>query len=123
MAVQRDTGDRPAGPVPADSPAGSAADPVPVSSSSADSALAGPASASLARPGSCGADDASGRSLAAPRAGTGEPRVDAALGRLDELDNRPISEHPAVFEHVHARLSEVLGELDSGAAGHPGQDS
>ena len=86
MAVEREAGDRPAGP-------------------------------------ESGVPDAAGPDrLAAPAARTGEPRVDAALGRLDELADRPVSEHPAVFEHVHARLSEVLGELDSGpAAGRPGQ--
>ena len=31
-----------------------------------------------------------------------------------------MSEHPAIFEQVHAQLSEVLGELDSGPAGPPG---
>ena len=43
---------------------------------------------------------------------TGEPRVDAALARLDELPDLPVSEHREVFEHVHRRLTEVLGELD-----------
>jgi hypothetical protein len=45
---------------------------------------------------------------------TGEPRVDAALARLDELPDLPVTEHRAVFEHVHRSLSEVLGELDTG---------
>lgn len=45
---------------------------------------------------------------------TGEARVDAALARLDELPALPVTEHPAVFEHVHRRLREVLGELDTG---------
>lgn len=45
---------------------------------------------------------------------TGEPRVDAALARLDELPELPVTEHRAVFEHVHRSLSEVLGELDTG---------
>jgi hypothetical protein len=44
---------------------------------------------------------------------TGEPRVDAALARLDELAGRPVTEHRAVFEDVHRRLRDVLGELDS----------
>jgi hypothetical protein len=48
------------------------------------------------------------------RQATGEPRVDEALQRLDELAELPVSEHPAVFEHVHARLRDVLGELDTG---------
>ena len=45
---------------------------------------------------------------------TGEPRVDAALARLDELPELPVTEHSAVFEHIHRSLSEVLGELDGG---------
>jgi hypothetical protein len=48
---------------------------------------------------------------------TGEPRVDAALKLLDRLDGLPVSEHPDLFEQVHAQLSDVLGELDSGPAG------
>ncbi len=48
---------------------------------------------------------------------TGEPRVDAALKLLDRLPGLPVSEHPQLFEQVHAQLSEVLDELDSGAGG------
>jgi hypothetical protein len=68
---------------------------------------------------------------AEPRPSTGEPRVDAALARLDELKGRPVNEHRAVFEDVHRRLRDVLGELDSrqqppprdanDAAGRPGR--
>jgi hypothetical protein len=47
------------------------------------------------------------------RPATGEPRVDAALARLDELAGRPVTEHRAVFEDVHRRLRDVLGELDT----------
>jgi hypothetical protein len=47
------------------------------------------------------------------RPSTGEPRVDAALARLDDLAGRPVTEHRAVFEDVHRRLRDVLGELDS----------
>jgi broad specificity phosphatase PhoE len=47
------------------------------------------------------------------RSATGEPRVDAALARLDELAGLPVTEHQAVFEDVHRRLREVLGELDT----------
>ena len=47
------------------------------------------------------------------RPATGEPRVDAALARLDELTGRPVTEHRAVFEDVHRRLRDVLGELDT----------
>jgi len=58
------------------------------------------------------------------RPATGENRVDEALAKLDELAGLPVTEHPAVFEQVHGRLREVLGELDSGepgGAGAPGR--
>lgn len=58
------------------------------------------------------------------RPATGENRVDEALAKLDELAGLPVTEHPAVFEQVHERLREVLGELDSGepgGAGAPGR--
>ena len=45
---------------------------------------------------------------------TGEPRVDAALGRLGDLDELPVSEHPGVYERIHAQLVDVLGELHQG---------
>jgi hypothetical protein len=51
---------------------------------------------------------------------TGQPRVDAALRLLDRLPGLPVGEHPELFEQVHAQLSEVLGELDSGPAGPAG---
>ena len=47
------------------------------------------------------------------RPASGEPRVDAALARLDELAGRPVTEHRAIFEDVHRRLRDVLGELDT----------
>ena len=47
------------------------------------------------------------------RPAIGEPRVDAALARLDELAGRPVTEHRAIFEDVHRRLNDVLGELDT----------
>jgi hypothetical protein len=50
---------------------------------------------------------------------TGEPRVDDALDRLNDLAGLPVTEHRAVFEHVHRRLREVLGELDPGPADAP----
>jgi hypothetical protein len=49
----------------------------------------------------------------------GDPRVDAALRSLDTLSGRPVDEHPAVFEQVHASLVEVLGDLRSDV-GSPG---
>ena len=60
---------------------------------------------------------AEARDLAA--AATGEPRVDAALRLLERLPGLPVTEHPLLFEQVHAQLSEVLGELDSGPGAGP----
>jgi hypothetical protein len=54
------------------------------------------------------------------RPAPGEPRVDAALARLDELAGRPVTEHRAIFEDVHRRLRDVLGELDTGPGPGPG---
>ena len=47
------------------------------------------------------------------RPATGESKVDEALAGLDELAELPVAEHPAVFEQVHRRLRDVLGELDA----------
>jgi hypothetical protein len=58
-----------------------------------------------------------------PAPATGEPRVDAALRLLDRLPGLPVSDHPELFEQVHAQLSEVLGELDPGPADGTGQVS
>ena len=55
-----------------------------------------------------------------PRPETGEARVDAALSLLDDLTELPVTEHPAVFEQVHAQLGEVLTELRPGLAGRDG---
>lgn len=34
--------------------------------------------------------------------------VEAAVAGLDALDDRPVSEHPAAFERVHAALGRAL---------------
>jgi hypothetical protein len=60
------------------------------------------------------------RPVTVPRPETGELRVDAALGLLDDLSERPVTEHPARFEQVHARLGEVLGELSPSRMPRPG---
>jgi hypothetical protein len=84
--------------------------------------------------GSAGAGHGSGSSAESPGAApiapevpaapespaTGEPRVDAALKLLERLPGLPVSEHPELFEQVHAQLSEVLGELDSSGAAAAG---
>jgi hypothetical protein len=77
-----------------------------------------PADARMDRP-----DAGPDRPLPVPRPETGESRVDAALSLLDDLTELPVTEHPAVFERVHAQLGEVLGELRSGSlAGPAGRD-
>ncbi|MDR0343594.1 MAG: hypothetical protein LBI49_10905 [Nocardiopsaceae bacterium] len=58
---------------------------------------------------------------AAQRA-TGDPRVDGALSRLDDLAGLPVAEHPAVFEQVHQRLAEALGDLDAAGPGEAPDD-
>ena len=54
------------------------------------------------------------------RPSTGDARVDDAVARLDDLPGLPVAEHLAVFEYVHARLTEALGDLDVHAPGRPG---
>jgi hypothetical protein len=46
------------------------------------------------------------------RPSTGDARVDDAVARLDDLAALPVAEHVAVFEYVHERLTEALGDLD-----------
>jgi hypothetical protein len=41
---------------------------------------------------------------------TGDDRVDEAVSRLADLAGLPVAEHPAVFGHVHERLTEALGD-------------
>ena len=50
---------------------------------------------------------------------TGEPRVDQVVGGLDRLAGLPVGEHVAVFEGAHAKLRQVVSELDSGPATEP----
>lgn len=57
---------------------------------------------------------------AVQRAGTGDPRVDAVIARLDGLAGQPLADQVAAFEDAHTQLQQVLGELDTGAAGPGG---
>jgi hypothetical protein len=79
----------------------------------------GPAGDDIARHGQAGDDQAIAPAGATPP-GTGDPRVDAALGLLDRLPELPVGEHAPVFERVHAELTEVLGDLDPDSAGTSG---
>jgi hypothetical protein len=57
------------------------------------------------------------------RPSTGDPRVDDAVARLDDLAGLPVAEHLAVFEYVHERLTEALGDLDVHAPVRAGDHS
>lgn len=48
---------------------------------------------------------------------TGDRVVDGVVERLDDLDRHDVDEHPALFEEVHRRLSEVLQVGEAGRAG------
>ncbi len=41
-----------------------------------------------------------------------EPRVEAAVARLAELDGLAVPEHVALFEDVHRRLQDTLADID-----------
>jgi hypothetical protein len=58
------------------------------------------------RPGPRPADAAAPPEQPAPAAATGEQ------SRFDDLAERPIAEHVAVFEAEHARLERELGTID-----------
>jgi hypothetical protein len=40
--------------------------------------------------------------------------VELAVSRLDDLDDRPVAEHVAVFDEVHRLLQDALAALDEG---------
>jgi len=50
-----------------------------------------------------------------PAPPTGDDRVDAALAGLSRLAGAPAEEHVVVFEEVHGRLRDILGEASEGA--------
>jgi hypothetical protein len=52
---------------------------------------------------------------------TGEARVDQVVAGFGRLDGLSLDEHVAVFEDAHARLRQVLSELDSGPADAAGR--
>ena len=43
---------------------------------------------------------------------TGDPRVDAAMARLDQLDRTPVSGHVEVYDAVHRSLQDTLAAID-----------
>jgi hypothetical protein len=42
----------------------------------------------------------------------GVDAVAATVARLDELAQRELSEHPAVFQDIHAALQDALASID-----------
>ena len=54
-------------------------------------------------------DHADQQEQAATRPGTlGDSRVDAAVARLHDLQDRPVGEHVEVYDDIHARLRDAL---------------
>lgn len=73
-------------------------------------------------PGSAGpGPDRDAGEMARARPSTGDPRVDDAVARLDDLAGLPLAEHLAVYEYVHERLTEALGDLDGPAGARAGR--
>ena len=60
-----------------------------------------------------GADAPGPPEPAGPWPATGDSRVDEAVSQLEDLAGLPVAGHPAVFERVHQRLTDALG--DAGA--------
>jgi hypothetical protein len=50
---------------------------------------------------------------------TGDPRVDAAIGELASVEDMDLADRPQVFEDVHDRLREILGELGDPGSPRP----
>lgn len=50
----------------------------------------------------------------APGGGTGDDRVDAALRRLDSVEDLPVSEHVAQYDALHRTLQDALAAIDEG---------
>ena len=69
----------------------------------------GPAVPGPAVPGPAEAAPATASGAAA---GTGDPRVDAALARLDRLDGLPVAEHVGEYDAVHRALQDALTAID-----------
>jgi len=61
------------------------------------------------------AEEPAGRHDAPPAGGgTGDDRVDAALRRLDAVDELPVSDHVAQYDAVHRTLQDALAAIDEG---------
>jgi hypothetical protein len=47
------------------------------------------------------------------RVRTGVSRVDEVIAAVEELEERPLEEHVAVFETAHAELRRALDDVDA----------
>ncbi|MDQ1675695.1 MAG: hypothetical protein QOC93_839 [Actinomycetota bacterium] len=72
--------------------------------------LPGPAVPAAPVPGPAVAAAAPGPAPA--QGGTGDLRVDAALARLDGLDELPVAEHVGEYNAVHRALQDALTTID-----------
>ena len=50
--------------------------------------------------------------LGAPAPGSAREAVDEALSRLQQLSERPVTEHVAIYEDVHRLLQDALADVD-----------
>jgi len=79
-----------------------------------------PGAAGTPRPAAPAGSPAGQPGPAGVQPSTGDTRVDEAVARLADLAELPVAEHPAVFEYVHERLTEALGDLDVRDPAGPG---
>ena len=100
-------------------PAPSRADIAPAAPGS-PSSLGAAGAPGMPRPAAPAGSPAGQPAPAGTRPSTGDTRVDEAVARLANLTELPVAEHPAVFEYVHERLTEALGDLDVRDPAGPG---
>ncbi|MCO6698355.1 MULTISPECIES: hypothetical protein [Streptomyces] len=93
------------GPPQAGGPAGQEADP--------PGEVPGPPGDAPGEPGDEVPAPAGPAPLGLVREETGEPRVDAALGRLGDVDHLATDGHLTVYEDVHQGLRAALDALDA----------
>lgn len=55
-----------------------------------------------------------GEEVEALQDGTGDERVDAAVRRLEAVDDLPVGEHVAQYDAVHRTLQDALAQIDEG---------
>ena len=62
-------------------------------------------------------------SESSPEIPTGDERVDAVLDEVALLGERPVEEHPAVYERAHEELRAALDRAAAEGAPDPGAGS